>query len=121
MIFLFSMLTSLLLTTVTSTVYTSAVRLNTVMGLSPVTVTGGEQVQPLLNTVTLILLYVSNSSHDTSIALADGVVIIHPWITEISTKNIEPSVLLVNDPSSQLYTHIYYTYYKQQVDVSSCT
>ena len=76
-IFLFSILTSLLLTTVTSTVYTSAVRLNTVMGLSPITATGGEQVQPLLDTVTLILWYVSNSSHDTSMVLGNGDVTMH--------------------------------------------
>lgn len=83
-ILLFSIITSFMLTAVTSTVYTSAVRLNIMMGLSPITVTGGEQVQLLLNIVTLILLYVSNSSHDTSMVLVYGEVIVHLWRTEIS-------------------------------------
>ena len=67
----------LVLTAVTSTVYTPVVRLDTVMGLSPTLVIGGEQVQLLLDIVTLILLNVSSNSHDTLIVLADGEVILH--------------------------------------------
>jgi len=46
------------------------------MGLLPIMVIGGEQVQLLLDTVTLILLNVSSNSHDTLIVLDDGEVIL---------------------------------------------
>ena len=90
-ILLLFILILLLLTAVTSTVYTPVVRLGTVMGLSPTMVVGGEQVQLLLDIVTLILLNVSSNSHDTLIVLADGEVILHPWTTVISvcvTKHV---------------------------------
>ena len=77
LLFLMFILLLVSLTAVTSTVYTPVVRLDTVMGLSPTMVIGGEQVQLLLDIVTLILLNVSSNSHDTLIVLADGEVILH--------------------------------------------
>ena len=76
-ILLISTFKSLLLTAVTSTVYIPIVRCETVIGLSPVVVIGGKEVQLLLDIVTLILSNVSNNSHDTLIVLADGEVIVH--------------------------------------------